>query len=284
MKKFWLGVTLAALLLGSTNVSAQDRSFICLVKPRMETDLGAPVAGVLDELAVDRGDVVEAGQPVAYLKRDVEKANLELARVKAANDSAIKRRRAELSTKRNILRRKRQLIESKYVSQETLEKARLEVDVAQQMLDQAKTDAKLAKLQVRRAQAMLDLRIVKSPIDGVITEIQGAPGQYVSEQGSIMTIASIDPLHVEVYLPLERYGEVKVDDVLDVRLKQPIGTTRRAKVTVVDPVIDAASDTFGVRLNLPNSDRKIPAGSRCNVVFDRSSSIEMESSQSAKKD
>lgn len=280
MKRFWLGMALAALLLDSTGASAQEKSFICLVKPRMETDLGAPVAGVLDDLAVDRGDVVEAGQPVAYLKRDVEKANLELARVKAANDSAIKRRRAELSTKRNVLKRKRQLIESKYVSQETLEKARLEVNVAQHMLDQAKTDAKLAKLQVRRAQAMLDLRIVRSPIDGVVTEVQGAPGQYVSEQGSIMTIASIDPLHVEVFLPLERYGEVKVDDVLDVRLKQPIGTTRKATVTVVDPVIDAASDTFGVRLNLPNSDRKIPAGSRCDVLFDKSFVPQAESPSS----
>lgn len=283
MKRSWLGMALAALLLDSTGASAQEKSFICLVRPRMETDLGAPVAGVLDDLAVDRGDVVKAGQPVAYLKRDVEKANLELARVKAANDSAIKRRRAELSTKRNVLKRKRQLIESKYVSQETLEKARLEVNVARHMLDQAKTDAKLAKLQVRRAQAMLDLRIVRSPIDGVVTEVQGAPGQYVSEQGSIMTIASTDPLHVEVFLPLERYGEVKVDDVLDVRLKQPIGTTRKATVTVVDPVIDAASDTFGVRLNLPNSDRKIPAGSRCDVLFDKSFVPQAESPSSNKE-
>jgi hypothetical protein len=35
----------------------------------------------------------------------------------------------------------------------------------------------------------------------------------------------------------------------------------------VDRVIDAASGTFGVRLELPNRERKIPAGVRCRVRF-----------------
>jgi len=38
-----------------------------------------------------------------------------------------------------------------------------------------------------------------------------------------------------------------------------------AKVTVVDRVIDAASGTFGVRLQLENPDNRFPAGIRCSV-------------------
>ncbi len=40
-----------------------------------------------------------------------------------------------------------------------------------------------------------------------------------------------------------------------------------AKVVVVDKLIDPASSTFWVRLQLPNSGNKIPAGIRCNVKF-----------------
>ena len=36
---------------------------------------------------------------------------------------------------------------------------------------------------------------------------------------------------------------------------------------IVDPVIDGASGTFGVRLRLPNPDRVVPAGLRCQVRF-----------------
>ena len=41
----------------------------------------------------------------------------------------------------------------------------------------------------------------------------------------------------------------------------------RVSVEVVDPMFDAASGTFGVRLTLPNPDRKIPAGLKCRARF-----------------
>ena len=36
---------------------------------------------------------------------------------------------------------------------------------------------------------------------------------------------------------------------------------------VVDAVFDAASDTFGVRLELPNTDCRLPAGIKCKIRF-----------------
>ena len=45
--------------------------------------------------------------------------------------------------------------------------------------------------------------------------------------------------------------------------------THTARVKVVDPVIDAASGTFGVRLELPNPNYRLPAGLKCKVRFPR---------------
>ncbi len=52
-----------------------------------------------------------------------------------------------------------------------------------------------------------------------------------------------------------------------VTLEQPAGTEREASVVVVDPVFDAASGTFGMRLALDNPAAAIPAGQRCTVSF-----------------
>jgi hypothetical protein len=52
-----------------------------------------------------------------------------------------------------------------------------------------------------------------------------------------------------------------------VRPEAPIGGSHQAKVAVVDRVLDASSGTFGVRLELPNADRALPAGARCRVDF-----------------
>src|SRR5690606_2338082 len=84
----------------------------------------------------------------------------------------------------------------------------------------------------------------------------------------IMTIVQIDPLFVETYVPVALWGKITVGSQGSVVLDQPDKQSRKAWVTVVDKMFDAASGTFGVRLELPNPDDLIPAGQRCQVEFD----------------
>ena len=53
----------------------------------------------------------------------------------------------------------------------------------------------------------------------------------------------------------------------EVRVELPVNRKYSAHVIIVDSVIDAASGTFGVRLELPNPDYRLPAGLLCQVVF-----------------
>ena len=115
---------------------------------------------------------------------------------------------------------------------------------------------------------MLERRIIRSPVDGVVVEVTMSPGEFAHEQAPVMTIAEIDPLHVEVYAPVDRYGAIETGMTGVVRPQEPIGGRYEAEVTVVDRVFDAASGTFGVRLALPNPDHALPAGVRCSVTFD----------------
>ena len=73
-------------------------------------------------------------------------------------------------------------------------------------------------------------------------------------------------LHVEVLLPAEAWSQVKVGLAGEV---QPAigGGTHRARVAVVDRILDAGSGTFGVRLELPNPGHAIPAGTRCGCAW-----------------
>ena len=84
---------------------------------------------------------------------------------------------------------------------------------------------------------------------------------------SVLTLAQIHPLRVEVFVPTAYYGQIQVGSHAEVRPEQPIGGIHIARVIVVDHVHDAASGTFGVRLTLPNPQLAVPAGIRCNVTF-----------------
>jgi hypothetical protein len=49
--------------------------------------------------------------------------------------------------------------------------------------------------------------------------------------------------------------------------ERPVGGRYETAVKVVDRIVDAASGTFGVRLELPNRKQTIPSGVRCRVQF-----------------
>ena len=87
------------------------------------------------------------------------------------------------------------------------------------------------------------------------------------EDQSIVQLAQIDPLNVEVFAQVDLLEFIKVGMVAKVRPKRPGGGVFDARVTIVDRVLDAASGTFGVRLELPNPEYRLSAGLKCKVVF-----------------
>jgi multidrug efflux pump subunit AcrA (membrane-fusion protein) len=91
-------------------------------------------------------------------------------------------------------------------------------------------------------------------------------GEVVDDE-TILRIAQIHPLRVEVVLPAAMYGSIRPGMRAAIEPESPGDRVHVASVTIVDPVIDAASGTFGVRLMLPNPDHKIPGGLHCQVRF-----------------
>jgi hypothetical protein len=80
-----------------------------------------------------------------------------------------------------------------------------------------------------------------------------------------MTIVSIDPLYAELVLPAATYSRYEKGASIDIRPDgYPVVT---GEVTVVDPVIDAASRTYGVRVRL-GAAPGLPAGVSCVLVAD----------------
>ena len=75
----------------------------------------------------------------------------------------------------------------------------------------------------------------------------------------------LDPLLVDVFAPLSWLGRIEVGMSAIVQPEAPIAEAYEAQVTVVDSVVDPASGTFGVQLELRNSDYRLPAGLKCRV-------------------
>ncbi len=215
----------------------------CLVEPFMVVQVGSPVDGVVEEVTVDRGDFVKKGQVVARLASGVEAASVELSRSRVEFD----RRKVE----RNETLFQKQLISA-------------------QERDEMVTEARLHEGELKKDLEILRLRTIVSPIDGVVAERRLAPGELVRSDKSVaLKLAQLDPLSVEVIAPAEMFGSIRVGMTGSVNLAPYFPGTFKATVAVVDRLIDPASGTFWVRLQLPNPANKIPAGIRCRVQFTR---------------
>ncbi|MCP5368564.1 MAG: efflux RND transporter periplasmic adaptor subunit [Hyphomicrobiales bacterium] len=239
----------------------------CLIEPRNVIKLGAPVDGIVAAIEADRGDAVTKGQVVARLESGVEEAVVALAEARAQDAFDIQSSRARFEFLQRKQDRATRLKSTNVVSASALDEAEMEARVAQLAVREAEFKQHLAKLELKRAQEILNQRVVRSPVDGVVVERLMSPGEYRHEQAPILAVAEIDPLNVEVFVPLTLFGQVKLGGGAVVVPEQPVGGSYAARVTVVDQVLDAASGTFGVRLELPNPGHRLPAGIRCRIRF-----------------
>ena len=80
-----------------------------------------------------------------------------------------------------------------------------------------------------------------------------------------MRVAVIDPLRVELMVPTAQYGTLAPGDRVTIRPELPGVEAVTATVRHVDRVLDAASNSFRVRLTLPNPGHRLPAGLRCKA-------------------
>jgi RND family efflux transporter MFP subunit len=235
-----------------------------VITPSQTVELGSPVPGQLHEVLVDRADEVTEGQIVASLDSRLEAANLEIAKFRAATDTRVHLRRAAYAIDRRTEKRLSSLVESKVASAQEKDRAARQSRLSAWEVRQAKDDLELYGLEMARAEAALDRRQIRSPIDGVVLARLHNPGEYV-EDDPLMRIVKLDPLYVEAILPMRLFGRVEPGMRADVMPELENAGAHEATVELVDPMGDAASGTFGVRLSLPNPGRQIPAGLKCQV-------------------
>ena len=249
--------------------AAWAADYDCLIEARQTVEIRSPVEAVIESIGVQRGDLVQKGQVLATLESGPERAALELARSRAQMQGDIKAAEARLELTRKKLVRAEELYKQNFVSVNTRDEADADHRLAVEELRRARENRQLAELELKRTEELLALRTIRSPFAGVVVEVTQKPGEFATSnlKDPILKLAEIDPLYVEVILPVALYGKVKTGGRAEVFPEQPVGGRHAATVKVVDRVIDAASGTFGVRLELPNKNRAIPAGARCRARF-----------------
>jgi RND family efflux transporter MFP subunit len=189
-------------------------------------------SGIVESVHVDLGRRVSAGQLLARLEATDQIIALEQAKDRHDNTVVQAGRQRALKT-------------AGVVTQADSERVELEL--------------REAVLALRKAQREFDLTRIVSPFGGVVTGRTARVGRLVEAGDSLFHVTALAPVLASVRVPEASAFGVKLGTEADVT--GPQGERARARVVRASPVIDPASGTREVVVQLVAGDRMPPGSS-----------------------
>ncbi len=266
----WVVSCRVVLLISYLWFSIPANAVDCLIEPTKIVELASPVTGLLDKVMVRRADRVAKGQVVATLESRAEQAASELARLKSVQVGPSQMAENKIEFAKRKFMRRQTMSNEKLMAAQDKDDAEAELRLAESELKVADENRQIAKLEHQQQSSLLNLRTLRSPFDGVVVDVLAYPGEVVepgATKKAVVKLAQLDPLRIQVVLPKDAFGKVSTGMAVEVLPEIPGKGHYAARVRSVDRLIDAASGTFVVLLDLPNPKLEIPAGVKCKATF-----------------
>ncbi len=212
-------------------------------------DVAARIAGPLEQMFVEVGDRVKAGQKLCQLNVDTLQAELVLAQSELAEAKAdLAIAHAEAAQAKAQMRRMRELRNSAAFSRARFEDTELRHLVALSKI--SKADARIATKTAAVARRALDVRnaTVTAPYDGVVMRTYAEIGAYIKNGDKLLRLIGDTDLEVEADVPQSRLKSLKLGRLVTVTLGG--GPRLKARVRAVLPSENPLTRTRAVRMTI----------------------------------
>lgn len=214
---------------------------------RVQSDLSFRVSGRIIQRLVEVGDKVKAGQVLARIDAEEQKADLQVA------IATLQSAEAQATQAQKAFDRQQSLFSSGVAT-------RAQVEDAQKGLLTANAVIESAQAQVGTAQDAFGQTELKADADGVITARAAEVGQVAQAAQRVFTLAHDGPRDAVINADESTLLGRKLEDDVEVRLLSG-GEVIRAKVREVSPSIDTSTGTIRVKLGLENAPADLALGS-----------------------
>lgn len=253
----------------SPSTSIGDEWADCVTSASAEFDLTFNTPGLLRDLSVAEGDIVTAGALLAKTDDAVAAARVAILERRAKSSQQVDAQQLRVELARNRLDRVTRLRRQNIMSSTDLEDAEYEFRLAELALGEAEVQATVLAEELTLARIQLDQTRLWAPANGVVVAVHRRPGEFVSGDQPVLTLATLHPLTARAYLPVARFVDVDTSASVTVEPAPPFDDPVAGRIVSVDRRFDAASRTFGVRIEVENADYGLPAQHRCRVRFGR---------------
>lgn len=205
-------------------------------EPDRRAVVRAEIGGTVEELAAQKGEMLEKDQLVARLSTRELEAQLEQAKEEKA------RAQREYDNAQTLLERGVATTDRVTAARATLASADAGVTQAEEALGNAE---------------------IRAPFAGRLDALEIDEGEVVSAGGEVGTVLDSDPLTVVVQVPQQTLSRIQTGQTAQVTFIT--GEQREGEVTFVGADADSETRTFRVEVSVPNADAELASGLSAQV-------------------
>ncbi len=222
-----------------------------VVSPRI-AELSTEVSGIVDEISVEIGDRVRAGDEILRLNSELEALSLDAAR--ASTEQA----RHELDDARRRLVEAQKLGDIQSQSAVELIAAEVNIDVAKLQRSEAEEKRQTAQLERHR---------LRAPFAGLISQKLVEQGEWIQPGQAVVELVALDRLRIDFQTPQSVYAKLDPKTPLQIRLDALPGRQFAGIIERIIPVTDPVSRTFRIRSALQDSSVRLAPGMSASAVL-----------------
>jgi HlyD family secretion protein len=237
--------------------------------------ISSKASGRLEWLGVAEGSRVKAGDVIARLDKSDVQAQVEGARANVGVARAsLEQAQAEDRDAAASLKRTRDLIAQKFVSESTLDTAKARADRAAAGVVSARAAVVSAEANARNAQVAVDYTVIRAPFDGIILSKSANVGDMVTpfssaadSKGAVVSMADMSTLEVEADVSESSLSKVSVGQPTEITLDALPDVRFRGTVSRIVPTVDRAKATVMTKVKFDAIDPRVLPEMSAKVSF-----------------
>src|SRR5262245_44079008 len=242
-------ITVVGNLIGDASVSVVPRA-----------------AGRLQELSVRLGDRVNRGQRLAKIE-DYEIVE-QVKQAEAAQEvslATIRQREADLQLAETNVERSRSLFERQLLPKQTLDDNEARYQAALAQLDLARAQTTQSKARLDELRINLANTVITSPVNGFVAKRNVDPGAFVSQQSPVADVVDITRVRLVANVVEKDLKELESGNDARVQVDAFPGETFSGRIARVSPVLDPATRTAPIEIEIPNPTFRLKPGMYARV-------------------
>ena len=223
-------------------------------------------AGRLESVNVRLGDRVSRGQRIAKIEDfDIQEQVKQAEAAQQVSEATIRQREADLKLAQTNAERSRSLFERQLLPKQTLDDNESRYQSAMAAVDLARAQSLQSRARLDELRINLGNTIISSPVTGYVSRRSVDPGAFVSQNVPVVDVVDISTVRLVANVVEKDLKELKTGNATSVEVDAFPGEKFMGRIARVSPVLDPATRTAPIEIEIPNPTALLKPGMYARV-------------------